>query len=168
MDPLCQIANNFLRLTRFSYRFELGKKGRIVDIDLRFDRGHFHHLAGFQYLRDIDFIRTAEREVVFHAVLEERITMASLKKSPNFQKILPRLSVLNNLENYLDSDQLIFRYLEEKSFSKIKADYLLENHLNDSISYLFIAKNNEWFAAVSLFEKGTQNYSKGMPKYAIL
>lgn len=63
---------------------------------------------------------------------------------------------------------MIFRYLEEKSFSKIKADYLLENHLNDSVSYLFIAKNNEWFAAVSLFEKGTQNYSKGMPKYAIL
>ena len=102
-----------------------------MDIDLRFDRGHFHHLAGFQYLRDIDFIRTAEREAVFLAVLEERITMALLEKSPNFQKISPRLTVLNNLENYLDSDQLIFRYLEEKSFSKIKADYLLENHLND-------------------------------------
>lgn len=111
-----------------------------MDIDLRFDRGHFHHLAGFQYLRDIDFIRTAEREAVFLAVLEERITMALLEKSPNFQKISPRLTVLNNLENYLDSDQLIFRYLEEKSFSKIKADYLLENHLNDSVSYLFIAK----------------------------
>lgn len=91
-----------------------------MDIDLRFDRGHFHHLAGFQYLRDIDFIRTAEREAVFLAVLEERITMALLEKSPNFQKISPRLTVLNNLENYLDSDQLIFRYLEEKSFSKSK------------------------------------------------
>ena len=52
-----------------------------MDIDLRFDRGHFHHLAGFQYLRDIDFIRTAEREAVFLAVLEERITMALLEKS---------------------------------------------------------------------------------------
>jgi len=57
------------------------------------------------------------------------------------------------LENYLDSDQLIFRYLEEKSFSKIKADYLLENHLNDSVSYLFIAKNNNCFVGISLFEK---------------
>lgn len=139
-----------------------------MDIDLRFDRGHFHHLAGFQYLRDIDFIRTAEREAVFLAVLEERITMALLEKSPNFQKISPRLTVLNNLENYLDSDQLIFRYLEEKSFSKIKADYLLENHLNDSVSYLFIAKNNNCFVGISLFEKGAQNYSKGMPKYTIL
>ncbi|WP_366525877.1 PBECR4 domain-containing protein [uncultured Parasutterella sp.] len=63
------------------------------------------------------------------------------------------LTVLNNLENYLDSDQLIFRYLEEKSFSKIKADYLLENHLNDSVSYLFIAKNNNCFVGISLFEK---------------
>ncbi len=89
MDPLCQIANSFLRLTRFSYRFVLGKKGCKVNIDLRFDCGHFHHLAGFQYLRDIDFIRTAEREAVFLAVLEERITMALLEKSPNFQKILP-------------------------------------------------------------------------------
>ena len=94
--------------------------------------------------------------------------MALLEKSPNFQKILPRLTVLNNLENYLDSDQLIFRYLEEKSFSKIKADYLLENHLNDSVSYLFIAKNNNCFVGISLFEKGAQNYSKGMPKYTIL
>ncbi len=57
-----------------------------MNIDLRFDCGHFHHLAGFQYLRDIDFIRTAEREAVFLAV---RITMALLEKSPNFQKILP-------------------------------------------------------------------------------
>ncbi|WP_418533451.1 PBECR4 domain-containing protein [Parasutterella excrementihominis] len=57
------------------------------------------------------------------------------------------------MENYLDSDQLIFRYLEEKSFSKIKADYLLENHLNDSVSYLFIAKNNNCFVGISLFEK---------------
>ncbi|WP_363324547.1 PBECR4 domain-containing protein [uncultured Parasutterella sp.] len=63
------------------------------------------------------------------------------------------MTVLNNLENYLDSDQLIFRYLEEKSFSKIKADYLLENHLNDSVSYLFIAKNNNCFVGISLFEK---------------
>lgn len=53
----------------------------------------------------------------------------------------------------MDSDQLIFRYLEEKSFSKIKADYLLENHLNDSVSYLFIAKNNNCFVGISLFEK---------------
>ncbi|EFL82225.1 hypothetical protein [uncultured Parasutterella sp.] len=48
---------------------------------------------------------------------------------------------------------MIFRYLEEKSFSKIKADYLLENHLNDSVSYLFIAKNNNCFVGISLFEK---------------
>ena len=60
-----------------------------MNIDLRFDCGHFHHLAGFQYLRDIDSIRTAEKEAVFLAVLEERITMALLEKSPNFQKILP-------------------------------------------------------------------------------
>ena len=53
----------------------------------------------------------------------------------------------------MDSDQLIFRYLEEKSLSKIKADYLLENHLNDSVSYLFIAKNNNCFVGISLFEK---------------
>lgn len=53
----------------------------------------------------------------------------------------------------MDSDQLIFRYLEEKSFSKIKADYLLENQLNDSVSYLFIAKNNNCFVGISLFEK---------------
>ena len=108
-----------------------------MDIDLRFDRGHFHHLAGFQYLRDIDFIRTAEREAVFLAVLEERITMALLEKSPNFQKISPRLTVLNNLENYLDSDQLIFRYLEEKSFSKIKAVS------NDKFKYPTNDKNSD-------------------------
>ena len=31
-----------------------------------------------------------------------------------------------------------------------------------------IAKNNNCFVGISLFEKGAQNYSKGMPKYTIL
>lgn len=74
------------------------------------------------------------------------------RKLEIFSTLISKKSI-NNLENYLDSDQLIFRYLEEKSFSKIKADYLLENHLNDSVSYLFIAKNNNCFVGISLFEK---------------
>ena len=83
--------------------------------------------------------------------------------TPNFI-----LSLLNSLSVNLTSTISSFLFSLEKSFSKIKADYLLENHLNDSVSYLFIAKNNNCFVGISLFEKGAQNYSKGMPKYTIL
>ncbi len=155
-------------MSEYSYTFIVGRKGVTCTIDLRFSEGDFHHLAGLQYLSDITNIRYGSRERIFRSILSGHISLADLKKSCNFDKIAKRLQCLVRLETFLDSDQLVFRYNPKVTASKIQADFLLENRLDQEVAYLFITQTLDFFTSVSFFPKETRNYAEGQTKFKIL
>ena len=54
MDLLYEAASAWQELTAFTYRITYGKRGVLHTITLKFEVSEFYHLAGFQYMNDID------------------------------------------------------------------------------------------------------------------
>lgn len=72
------------------------------------------------------------------------ISMKLLEKSSYYSQMKGRIIPLTGLEQFLDDNQMIFRYNEKvHKFSVIKADYLLEGNAKRIPSYLFLGARNE-------------------------
>ena len=171
MDLLLECATGFQNLTHYQYSFLIGRKGKTLSFVISFDPTDFHHLAGLHKLKDNARFTTGKRDRIFKDVLDGRLTLADAQKSIFFDQISPRLQPLARLEQFLDSNELVFRYNEKANvFSVIEADYLLENTVDDQIAYLFLAKREYGNTHVcrTFFPRTTVDYSKGQPRYTLL
>lgn len=62
-------------------------------------------------------------------------------RSVFFKQMEPRLKPLAHLEEFLDSNEIVFRYNSKvHAFSAIQADYLLQNSFEGTPVYLFLAR----------------------------
>ena len=128
MDLLLQCALEFEKLIPYQYRIMVGRKGKLVEFTISFERSDFHHLAGLHKLRDNVRFLTGKREDIMAEILSGNLTLELARQSAYFDQIYPRLEPLSRLENFLDSNEIIFRYNSKAHvFSVIEADYLLEN-----------------------------------------
>ena len=144
MDLLQQCAQEFERLLEIEYHITAGRKGKTVAFTISFARSDFHHLAGLHKLRDNAKIGRGRRESVFLDILEGKLSLAQIQRSAFYPEMEPRLIYLAHLEAFLDSNELIFRYNSKmQPFSKIEADYLLENRVEDTSVYLFLVRENQ-------------------------
>ena len=67
------------------------------EIKIIFEEADFHHLAGFQYLNDVQIYKTARNKII-NAVINGKINLEHLQKSKNyFTMIEPRLLALSKL-----------------------------------------------------------------------
>lgn len=83
----------------------------------------------------------------------------------------PRLLPLSRLEEFLDSNEIIFRYNSKAhAFSVIQADYLLQNDLDRQPAYLFLVQRAGDGTQVcrSFFPKAEKDYAQGQPRYTLL
>lgn len=115
MDHLLQCAKNFERLTHFQYRIIVGRKGRTLELKITFSVTDFHHLAGLHKLVDISKVNAGKREVLFRKILSGEIDEKLLQESCYYLKMRSRLYSLQQLEEFLDSNELIFRFDRKKS-----------------------------------------------------
>jgi hypothetical protein len=173
MDLLQQCAQEFERLLEIEYHITAGRKGKTVAFTISFARSDFHHLAGLHKLRDNAKIGRGRRECVFLDILEGKLSLAQIQRSAFYPEMEPRLIYLAHLEAFLDSNELIFRYNSKmQPFSKIEADYLLENRVEDTSVYLFLVRENqddeEHHVCRTLFPKLKLDYTQGQPKYTLL
>ncbi len=173
MDLLQQCAQEFERLLEIEYHITAGRKGKTVAFTISFARSDFHHLAGLHKLRDNAKIGRGRRESVFLDILEGKLSLSQIQRSTFYPEMEPRLIYLAHLEAFLDSNELIFRYNSKmQPFSKIEADYLLENRVEDTSVYLFLVRKNqigdEHHVCRTLFPKSKLDYAKGQPKYTLL
>lgn len=170
MNELQARAQAFERLLHIEYRMILGRKGKTVEIILRFDAENFHHLAGLHKLSTLRISR-ARRQTVFRDVLQGKVAYTDLEKSPSFDKISKRLYYLLYLEELLDSNELIFRYNPKvDAMSLMVADYLLISPKDSDEIYIFISKDERTgvFYCRSFFPKTGKDYTRGQVKFTLL
>ena len=171
MDLLQQCAQEFERLIPYQYHIIIGRKGKTLEFSLSFDRADFHHLAGLHKLRDNVRFQTGKRSEIMKEILNGKLTLLQAEKSAFFDEMKPRLLPLTQLEHFLDSNEIIFRYnARANTFSAIQADYLLQNYFEDTPAYLFLAQRSDGDTQVcrTFFPKSGRDYAKGQPQYTLL
>lgn len=132
MDSLQKCAKAFDQLTRYQYHFVIGRKGQTLKFTVSFDPSDFHHLAGLHKLKDNVRLQTGQRSTIFRDVLDGKYPFEQIKHSAYFREMEQRLTPLAHLEEFLDSNEIIFRYNEKANrFSAIQADYLLLNDVKE-------------------------------------
>lgn len=172
MDLLKKCALGFNILLKHKYHFILGRKGKLKEFTISFDKSDFHHLAGLHKLKDNAKIQYGKRADVFDSILTGKITLEQIQKSEFYSEMEKRLEPLCYLEEFLDNNDLIFRYNKKiNKYSVIQADYLLENKYLNQIVYLFLgarAENESEQMCRTFFPKQKIDYTLGQEKYTLL
>ena len=170
MDYLLTCAKTFEHLLDIKYHIVLGRKGRLTELNILFEPSEFHHLIGLHKLRDLRIAR-GNREKIFFQILSGKISMDDLKKSQYFSDIQNRIEPFYKIEDFLDSNKLIFRYNQKlQAFSLIEAEYLLSTPYENTDIYIFLDRQNkgDCFFCRSFFQKGNKDYTKGQAIYTLL
>ena len=116
-------------------------------------------------------MQTGQRSTIFRDVLDGKYPFEQIKHSAYFREMEQRLTPLAHLEEFLDSNEIIFRYNEKANrFSAIQADYLLLNDVKEIPVYVFLAQRTgqETYVCRTLFPKTGKDYTVGQPKYTLL
>ena len=171
MDILRQCAEKFKHLLLYQYHIVIGRKGKLKEFTITFDAADFHHLAGLHKLRDNIRFQTGKREDIFKDILAGKLTHQQTVRSSFFQDMEVRLRPLAELETFIDSNDLIFRYnAKVNAFSAISADYLLQNDFEGNPVYLFLAQRAGADTQVcrTFFPKTEKDYTAGQPRFTLL
>ncbi|MBQ8803750.1 MAG: hypothetical protein IJZ53_08965 [Tyzzerella sp.] len=172
MDLLKKCALGFNILLKHKYHFILGRKGKIKEFTISFDKSDFHHLAGLHKLKDNAKVQYGKRADIFDSILTGEITLEQIQKSEFYNKMENRIEPLCCLEEMLDNNNLIFHYNEKvNQYSVIKADYLLENRYFDESVFLFLGARGEdgkEQMCRTFFPKQEIDYTQGQAKYTLL
>ena len=172
MDLLQECASAFQLLMEYEYHFVIGRKGKLREFDLTFEKADFHHLAGLHKLKDIAQIQQGMRAKVFDRILKGDISEELIQKSVYYEQMSGRIFPLKDLEKMLDDNKMIFRYNEKiHKFSLIKADYLLEGKANEIPTFLFLGKRKDEERnqmCRTFFRIEDKDYTIGQPQYTLL
>lgn len=172
MDLLKKCAMGFNLLLRCKYHFILGRKGKRKEFTVSFEKSDFHHLAGLHKLRDNAKIQQGKREAIFDSILSGEITLENIQKSEFYNEMKERLEPLCHLEEFMDSNELIFHYNKKlNKYSLVQADYLLENRYMNQIVYLFLGVREQCEdeqMCRTFFLKHKLDYTLGQEKYTLL
>ncbi len=169
MDILGKAATAFNRLLGIKYEIVLGKKGKTTTFTISFEKHEFYHVAGLQYLKDIRELK-ANRSVLFDRIVTDDTFRIKILNSSFIDKITDRINQLITLENFIDSNDTIFKYTETVNpYSKIKADFLLMNKNVKFNLFLFLAYKQEGGCFCrSFFSDNRLDYSKNQITMALL
>ena len=109
MDLIKACARAFQSLLIYEYHFVIGRKGKMKEFYLRFDKADFHHLLGLHKLKDIAQIQQGKREKIFDKILCGEITEELVRKSSFYHQMKDRIIPLAGLENMLDEKEQMCR-----------------------------------------------------------
>lgn len=137
MDKLYECAKGFEKLLSKKYHIIIGRKGKAVELNIRFEDVEFHHLIGLHKLKELRVSR-GNRAKIFTDILSGKIFLSDIEKSRYYDTIKDRLEPLAKIETLFDNNKLIFRYDEKKqTFSVIEAEYLLSTPYENTDVYIF-------------------------------
>ena len=175
-DLLKRSAIVWKELMNYKYIFTYGYKSKLSRISLVFPPEKYPHLAGFQYLNDINIPRYNSKKTV-DKILDDSICQNLIQKSQNYEEFVkPRLNALIRLKNTLEEDFLLYAYMPRfYSFAtRIKADYLISKSFSPK-DYIFIIKSDSLFeqsdynfVCCSTFEQTNRNYAENQRQRTVL
>lgn len=171
MNNIIQAAQSFNKLTQIEYEIILGKKNHTVTLIVEFEKYHFYHLAGLQYLKDIhEFDR--DRESVFDDFLNNKLNYQNVENSSFYlPPIENRINNLEHLEEIFDSNDTIFKYDPKKNIltSKIQGEYLMKNNFQNTDIFVFLDKSdNGKYYCRSFFPQSITDFSKNQSRWTVL
>lgn len=172
MPTISNALNAFRKLLDYQYHFTIAYSKKLFDILLVFDERDFHHLAGFQYLSDIDIPKSAKQ--LFSKIDSGKINDNTLSDSVNYLKVndsyanvKDRIHGLQFLREYIESNNIIFKYVKNMNrYSSIKADFMIKSTVDHKEAYIFIRKRSksDTYCICSFFANPGAEY-KGVRSY---
>ena len=169
MAAITDALQAFSKLFNTEYEFLLGRKNKTVTLRIEFQKMHFFHLAGLQYLKDLPRLAFSS-ELIFDQIESGTISSNYIESSINYSFIEKRLSFLPRLESIFDSNDTIFRYNTTlQAFSVIEADFLMKNTMNNTNLFTFLSKdkNGKYFCK-SFFPDDKKDYAEGQTRWTVL
>lgn len=162
------------QLLNKTYKFYLGKKGKIKIIELIFTEYEFSHLIGLHYLEDKEELSSNNTIDTYNKILNKEITYDTIKESAYFSKIQNRFEQFIYFEELLDESEEIYLYNYKKlKYTKIKAEYLIQCFHNNEEYYIFLdtfntGENKEKYFCRTFFKRDKVDYTTMQTKYALL
>lgn len=171
MDILHEAAKAWNELTKYTYHIRYGKHATAYEINLRFDKAEFYHLAGFQYLNDVVLPYRTSHPKIIDAVLTNKIAERHISKSKNFELVKDRLIAISKLEAMLDNQFNIYNFNPKvlPFYTKIPAKNLITAEVGDVI-FLFTddRENGEAYSKSIFLKRGELDYAKNQKALKIL
>lgn len=177
MDMLKKTAIEFNKLLSINYYFEIAKKQNLHKLVLSFEKSDFYHLSGLHKLTDIAALqREPNKGKIFDNILDDNITYNLIKRSRFFTNMNVRLELSGKLEEILDSNQIVFKYLSSKHRNScIEADFLLEEAYGMNIVFMFLDDRNKaeklnipYMCCRSFFPMENFDYTIDQPSYTLI
>lgn len=175
MDRLQEIALKYQDIINKKYYFEIARKQKKLTFILSFEKSDFFHMAGLHKVTDVAILHgEPNKQKVFDNIVEGNISYDLLKNSRFFKSISGRLNMVEDIENILDNNQIIFKYIESRNKnSRIEADVLLENAHKMNIVFIFLSDRNEIsdipiMCCRSFFAMEKFDYGQKQPMYIML
>lgn len=172
MDTIQNTLGVFQKLTSYKYSFIIANKKKKHHIFLTFSDKDFFHLAGFQYLSDIDIPKNPS--TLLKKINSDKINDAYLKNSVHYEKVNTSYANVKNriwglqfIEEYLENRNIVCKYVRFMNrYSAIDADYLITSVLNHKTAYIFLRKRNKEnnYCICSFFIESQTEY-KGIKAY---
>lgn len=161
-------------ISEYKYSFTYGFKMKLYTINLSFAPEDFPHLAGFQYLKDVNLPRFSQKKTV-SKILDGTISQEMIEKGCQYEEsVKPRLLALISLEAMLDNSFTFYSFMPRfySSFTSIKADDLIASHM-ESINYVFLIREGDRSIVAdctccSTFIKGYRDYEENQRPYTLL
>ena len=159
----------FSKLFDIEYQFVLGRKDKTVSLTIEFQKYHFFHLAGLQYLKDLPRL-FVPAEGVYNQIESGQLPVSYIESSNNYNYIKGRVEYLPSLEYIFDSNDTMFKYNSAlQAFSVIEADFLLRNEINKVPIFVFLSKDkNKKYFCKTFFPQGKKNYTERQTKWTVL
>jgi len=143
-------------LMPFRYRFTLGHKGQLHQINLYFPETAYYHLAGFHRV-GVSALSNKKRalEAVFAGrVIHAHIVMAGAALEDRWAGIC-------RLKEIIETNRVIFYYRgHEQPGSMIEGDYLITH---ESVAFFITGET-----PASIFEQKVRRYETGCPRLVTL
>lgn len=163
-------------LTEYCYVFTFSYKQQLYTINLSFPPEKFPHLAGFQYLKDVNLPRFNPSKTM-NMILSGKISHSQIEKGSQYEEsVKPRLEALIRLKETLEQDFQLHSYMPQfYSFTtQIKADYLISS-ATAPVDFIFIIKSNSSdensicdFVCCSAFTQTKRDYRENQRSRSIL
>lgn len=163
-------------LTEYYYVFTYGYKKRLYPIKLTFSPERFPHLAGFQYLKDVELPRFNQAKIL-DKILDGTIQYTQVEKGGQFESaVKPRLEALIRLKQTIEGKFTLFSFVPQyySFMTRIQADYLISS-VNVPVDFIFIIKADSQCEAVvcdfvccSAFTKTERDYRENQRPRAVL
>ena len=172
-DLLFEAAKAWEYLLDIQYVLNYGMKDRIAEYVLKFRKEDFFHLAGFQYLNDINIPKYSKVKYL-DKVLDRTILAEHVEKSLNYDRyVKPRLEGLALLNELLHSPfkTYIFKGNRLNFGTQINAKFLITNSEISVIVFLFVDENIEKLTELfcrSIFTKDGRDYTQNQKAIRIM